>query len=517
MRKYPHRRSSTGGDSGRGHWTRRTAEWAWNNRHNIHAAGSAVYDSLKGGGLSSSNSNPYPSSRSSHHSHHSVSTVRPVARAVNPEKEGAPIYKNVPMVTGYKKIKQKKKLIPQISKGFRQKVTKVINDKQIHGHFHQYSGAQHMIQQYDTGYKTYWPAGGMGQIYGSTPAIATISAGNQSSWLFGPDFFLHCASVLFNGKGITGGSTANLNAGNLGISSTGNFLTYTNGALRLKCTVKSSHVTYRYKNLSKQAVRMEFLVCKPRRKSSYNPVQCNDLSTVSVVPVGYANLPNATTGFYDQTDASSLMDPLSYWSRAARLDNAQTLQTLHIYALPPTYNANVFASGRYTSLKSSIGLDPLIFPTFRSAYAFERIKVTLQPGQEYILKVEGPSDLELDSSHWFSGSIVQNIQMYSRSVVVSVLNEFAAVTAGGLDAGDAEHIATSPASSFTGVGVEMTVHCKMSMPEETTGLPEATIGALTNLVYRKPYYVYVEDVVGTAGTGGIVYNAENPTVPDPVP
>lgn len=420
---------------------------------------------------------------------------------VNPEHEAAGIYSTFPKVQGKKKVKQHNKRIPKINKAFRAKVNKVINDKLIHGHFHQYSQQTgDLVKQIYAGNWSIFPGGGMGLATTLVSSQYKVNDAVTPPWLFTPNMFFHAVSACFAGKPGTwqtlsevissnAGYWPNFGSGALGIT----------GATRLKFNVKTSHATYRYKNLQSQAVHMMFFVCKPKKKSSYNPQYYSDTGGGSYTAALSNQDVAASTLVYTgntATDTSSLLEPVSYLIQTTIIDNSAPNNVLSLTHAPTGIDTPQISAAY------GFGLDPIVIPSFRNGYTFERVSVTLQPGQEYILTVQGPKNMEIDSSKLFIGDNFQNIQMYSRSVMVAVMNEISAATATNTVP---MHFPTT--TSGYGVSCEMNLHIKVSMPEETIG--GTTAGAMNDLKYRRPFYVYSEGNVNTTGTVGKSFNAQN--------
>lgn len=423
-------------------------------------------------------------------------------RASNVEQEAAPIYMSIPHKVGKQFIKQKHHNKVHVSKVMRKQVDLIINEKKIHGHFHQYKSGIGLIRQLANGYKTYYPAGGLGQIIQSGSGTGEIQGVTSPSWLFTPVMFLHVASVLFNNK-----TPYNWNMQAEDPSVAANFPTSSLSDQRLKLTVKSAHMTYRYKNLQAQACRLEFFICRPRRKSAFSVLSFYPFGQAYVggslagVAAGTTQLFKASDYSKVASDSGSLLDPLGYLVAAATTD-VQGNSAVSVSGTVPTLVQVGLSTQTPVYAQCSIGLDPLVFPSFRAGYAFERINVTLQPGQEYSIIVEGPKDMELDSAHWFAGGEFQNLQMYCRSVMVSILDEMSTSTLGESNQGGHD-VAGTDAFPYSGVAVEATLHVKMSMPEAAGG------SGVNDLNYRRPHYVYVDDQLDTASTAGVVFNPES--------
>lgn len=434
-------------------------------------------------------------------------------RVSNPEGERAPIYQSEGKISGAKSVKQKKGENVKVSSSFRKKVGKVLHMKEIHGHFHQFTSGQPVLQQTDTGFWTIYPAGGL--------RYTAATGDTASPWLFTPSMFLHALSVLFNGKtgaagtGATGQQIAIYNQRNDAFNAVGNFniasnatgvLTAQPSGSRLKFTVKSAHATYIYKNISPQAKRLELYVCKPKKKSEYNPAS---IAIQTNLP-GPQTLDNPTAN----ADVGQLHEPVFYLAQQSDQDAAEVSQGVHyVPAVSGTLAYVTYAvNGKIINWPLAMGVDA--FPSFRNGYTFELIKVTLQPGQEYKLHVAGPSNLEMDSLKWYTGLLEQNIQMYSRSVMVKVINELAS----GITAGTPENLGSHVKdASDEGIFVEQDLHIKVSMPQEAAGHYGTTTlaTALADLHYRRPMYCYVENGTDTAATTFDQFNAQQPVTRAP--
>nr|WAE42727.1 MAG: capsid protein [Cressdnaviricota sp.] len=417
-----------------------------------------------------------------------VNKKKEMRKVSNPDHEAAPQYKSYPIIAGKKNVRQKGHKPIKVSRSLRRKISKVINDKMIHGHFHQLTVNKKVLNVLTDGGKNIWPAGGM-NVYNSVSPDLTTS---NPQWLFTPSMWTHVVSLLFFKKTATG--TELWNSTNSQIQSTGNFnVSSSTGFGRLKFTVKSSHMSYLYKNIGTQAAILEFYVCRPRRKSEWNPLTVDIASMSNTIPLA------TSVGTVTGVDQTGIAEPMLYLCQSGIIDTGNgVLSPVQCYGVP------TFSSGQYATM--AIGLDPIVFPTWRGAYAFERIKVTLQPGQEYNLKVMGPQNMEMDSAKWWQNALFQDIQMYSRSVMVSIYHEM------GMDTNlnKPEFIRSGVSNSGYGIAVSSNLHVKVSMPE-TTGL----INNTSILGTRKPLYYYVQMNIANADpTTSAVSNPQQPaTVP----
>ena len=398
-----------------------------------------------------------------------------MSSSTNPDHEVGGAFVSSAHVRGAKKVIQKKKNSVKVSPYLRKAVNKVINDKLIHGHYKEIvfpKGPN--VLQITTNMKSWFPAGGMGTSQTSN----AIDANCFPAWLFTPTYFVHAASVLFNGK-----STQTAKNNSPGVNSMAwtvgndtidlanvpaNFAVTSSSIGRLKFNIKSCHITYHYKNISANAMHLEFYVCKPKKRSSYDPLNW-----------GYTAATTDTGAVAGSVDASQLMEPMNFMYNAATTDCANINTGIDIAgSVHAGMSATPTPGGIF--LESGVLLSPMDFPTWRQGYACETIKVVLQPGQLYELTVHGPSNLEFDSAHCFSNQIWQNIQMYSRSVMVSLLSEVAWDNSFKQPV-FAKTLLTNTVGALT---VYATHEVKLSMPEETIG---AKTGAnMNDLQYRRP-------------------------------
>ena len=417
------------------------------------------------------------------------------AKVNNPTSEPAAVFASVAHIKGKKKVKQTGRKRIKVSHRLREQVKEVVKENQVHGHFKQISQSfttdEISIKQTVLNKRNFWAGGGMGV----TDNVGKPDA--HPSWLFTPNFFIHAASVLFRGKN----SVFYYNKQSSDLFQTGNFKCYDATVNeRLKFTVKSCSATYLYKNNQTSPLEVCFYVCAPRRKSTHGYPDVGNNSQIQTFA--------GTTG----VDSGSLMDPVTYLTRAYTTDTNIGGKILDGSTLVSTSFGGNYA---YTTMN----VVPEMYPTWAAGYKAEKIFVCLQPGQEYKLHVQGPSNLEFDAAKCVAGTLVQNTQMYSRSVMVAVLNQLSWNTN---VASNVTHGRYINLIGGEGLSVERLDEIKICMPE-ITGAPDQAIAAGGGAVtvtkqnnYRRPYLMSLQYTPSSYALGSGIAVTISPEQPSTI-
>lgn len=297
--------------------------------------------------------------------------------------------------------------------------------------------------------------------------------------------FLHRASVLWNNKGDTSvfgarysqadmiGSTlqvppaVNTPSGNVSLR-----------AFTAKFTVIDSYEMYEMKNNSERTIKLEIYVCQAKKPMFLDAVGYDTAGgAVSASPTYYGR-------------------PGSDWNISLHSENR---------------SGGNLSNMQFTQLHSK----PNNVSEFNKHYSYEIQKVSLEPGQDYKLFVQGPKMLELDYSKFYanlgagSESVFQSIQKFTKFLMIIVKQDLV-IQGSGILSGIAGRYPSTVAGPEGGspsvIAVERQSVCKLGMPDQTGAIVNGTnlagrATATVQLSNRRD--VYFQTTYTTPGAGNI--------------
>lgn len=343
--------------------------------------------------------------------------------------------------------------------------------------------------------------------YRTTAAIPSLLADGyvcdenliESPYSFSPEYFVHAASVLFNGK-------ADIH------SPAGTSLYSTNTLQSLQTltfNVKTAQTTYDIKNVSGRTITMDIYLCAPRKPGFYNW----QFSYTVIGAKQYATPRSDNIGKFDYFNTSpSIPNPgtasvaTSWDTGNSAADNEVTVATV-----PPLMSwfqccASEFTDGKNLSNSSpfQLGLQPSQCSQWNKMWKWERTTVILEPAQSYCYKIAGPKDMMWKSTSHVKQKVFMNLQKYMRCPMI-VLKTDLTRTDAALGVATRLNDVTKPV-----LAVERFDSCTLEVPEQAGfQYPAVTIIDVSNintknqnLTYRRPVYYY-NSVSGTTVSGAI--------------
>lgn len=328
--------------------------------------------------------------------------------------------------------KGNRKKTVKVSRSLRKKIGKVIEQKKIHGNW--------------TELRYGYLVGGSGNQSVGVPVIPDQF---NNDWSFLPEEFLHCASVLFNGKVESPNNRGIVDYGNLGITSGGEAAPFNKDTYG--CTAKfhvvRSKISYHLKNNTQTTMIIRAYTVAPKKAGYYG----NDLS-----------VPNGSF----QSSQFQNLNPIYNWSQSLATKTGTNV-----------INASV----------NTIGLYPEHDPRWTALYKYEVCDIVMDPGQSTTFDVAGPSDLELDFQKMYQNQAFIQLQKFCRGTFFIIKHD--------LVQGVGDNFTTIGRfkSGSTGTLImEKKFTCKISVPE-STGVKVENVGTAVNnieLNNRKPVFFF---------------------------
>jgi len=251
----------------------------------------------------------------------------------------------------------------KVSSALRKKISKVIEEKKIHGSWTQLS---------------------FGYIVRPSSNAQTVQTIQQTGfndfaggWAFLPEIFLHCASVLFNGKTDSQVARDINNTANLGMTNTGEGNTAGQGTYgcNAKFVVNKSWMAYHMKNNTQQTLKIRAYTVSIKSPQAF-------LSNTLVDPA------NNTVG-----SQVTNISPIDNWVASLATKTGQNV-----------LDADIFR----------IGMRPESDPNFKKLFNYEITEIIMDPGQTHTCNISGPSNETLDFGKYYQSNHFMSIQKYSR-------------------------------------------------------------------------------------------------------
>ena len=322
----------------------------------------------------------------------------------------------------------------KVSKDFRNKVVKVLSDKDVTGYGRLYFiGGNYILD----------PVAANGKILPTDQFVFPLPNGVSQNGLFSHVrvgciqsqlMMSYCIARLFNGLPLE------QNPVNINWSLAGLFANPTDATRKgtLKFDVKMAQTTIHMKNLNKATLFIEFYVCKPKIQR--------------VCPVDFTGLPK-------NNDSQPLLD----WTASLSTDSATGGNS----------GDGAKANGPNISglTNTKLGQSPEACTQFKQNWSYEKYSVTLEPGQRHTHVVKGETGT-YDMSKMFknqgSTAVVSafiNQSKWEREVFYIVKEDMtinkAALAGGRFD------IPATEATDGLGIAFEVQTQYKFSMPEPT--------------------------------------------------
>lgn len=307
-----------------------------------------------------------------------------------------------------KRVELKKKKAPHVTSKFKRAVEAALSPDKLKGTYH--------LITFDSGLDLTTMSADQ-QVVFDTINNPLLDGG----FFFSTDHFNEAVQRLWFG------STAVYNAGFLKPTANGNYN-------QKKFRVIDSYSTLEYKNNSTRTLTLNIFVCAPKQKGACaidNPYSQNVYNNQGV-----------TVATQDQI----LYPPQRYWADALTEDFVQNYSSNGLGAVLPN---------------TTLALTPVSSKTFNAMWKAEQKKIVMLPGTSYLLKLQGPSDLELDYQKFNSDSIYQNVQKFTRGVVTCVMADMTDSSLGGTQR--TAPAATSSIKPF--LSMERQDHYRIEMPD----------------------------------------------------
>jgi len=405
-----------------------------------------------------------------------------VSAAVNVHNERGSTTRMSAAVRRHKKgvtFKAPKKV--KVSKGFKAKVTKVLEAKKIHGH----------VDITSMGYLEPPANNEQSAFYALLPehynGAGTVT-GISNLWAFSPEWFLSCASVLFNKKGYnndvgpTGAPVMGWwNDDQLGsglaegqvkpiLAGTNGIVNYANNAV---FNVTNAWEKYVLRNNTGRTVMIKIYLFAPKCMGARD----TDVVIGNTLALG--------------SNRDYMQDPRDMWERALQDDfntgaNLAGVSPRTLYAKPS-------------------------LPQLTKSWKIECSDLVLEPGQSYDYFIKGPTDLQINMKSHFRNGQFMFIQKCMRIPIFVVHTD--------LVGGDSEVVGNKlhatrdglPTTGGAEVLVERRRYCRITCPEIAgfrTDLDGAPADTSVQLGFKRPAY-YIKTF--TRSGGSIVrVDEENP-------
>lgn len=384
----------------------------------------------------------------------------------------------------------KSKRAVHVSKTLSKKINKVIQQKELH------KGSYVRV---DEGQWFSMPTSGKQYVFDGflTNTDAGVSGEGgavETPWSFSPEYFLHCAAVLWNNKPDT-------TSKNCFVAASTNF-----NQAGLEFVVKTSKTEYLLKNHSGRVVNLKIYACRPKK--------------VGTLAFNYTNTAGDPSNCDTQLSLAAVSDSgILSWTTAAvgtaALDHYQATLTPHL-----TWYAGLLQDYSQHSARTSVetlnypGTVPTANNDFNTTYATECTEVVLEPGQSFNYVVHGPKNFDFRMQEHFNASGVwQNVQKYMVCPMVVATLDMARTsdTVGVGRIGDDKPV----------LGYNRTDSCVLSMPDQTgfssgelADLPAVLARFSSKHVFldkRKPVkaYYWYQAGAGTVIDGHVPGDAEH--------
>jgi len=360
----------------------------------------------------------------------------------------------VTVKTGKKK-KQKKPYV-KVPKTLRKQINTVISDKEIKGTYHTNSFA--VLGLPPSNEQGVIPAND--NFYGAQNVFSSFSALH----------YLHAASVLW--AEIQDTQPLSTLEGCIGVTNgPGDDIMIPPDALSSHaCTARirviNSWEKYLLKNNSPRQVTVTIYECIPKKAIFENNTGFTTGNlTITGQPLYHSN-------------------PVQHWVSALASEHKATGNKSNIAA-------------------SMLHLDPRSCKTFKALYNVEATNIVLEPGQTYNHFVQGPKNMMMDFSKFYSTPVgtnegsLQPVRTFSKCLMFVLKVDL--VTQGNNNAGRLASVQSETVADV--ICVEKQFHCKLACPETVGAKIDNLIGGTKNIDMHRKYPKYFYRTITTSGTG----------------
>lgn len=284
----------------------------------------------------------------------------------------------------------RKKRMPKISKTFKLKVERALEPTLIRGSYH---------ATYTGGVLTF--NGVTDQQYHNA-----MTTGLDGAALFSTDHFLDAASRLFNGK------VGVLSVGNLSPIAAGSY--FVGGVYKpLKFRVRSCSVRYNLKNNTLRTTYLRIYECAPKAKGGGSTVD-----SFTANKEWQMTLATGVIASVAATDA--VLEPNTFWGNCMADDFASG------------YSSTTNAAGAAIVMPLTLlGVSPMASKTFARSYKTAFKEYVMLPGECISFVVNGPSNLELDYEKYLKNEIYENVQKFTRFMLMTAYPDLTTTTLAG--------------------------------------------------------------------------------------
>lgn len=307
-----------------------------------------------------------------------------------------------------KKVELKHKKVPHVTAYFRKAVEAALSPKTLKGTYH--------LMYCDQGLDLTTVSEDR-----QVPFDTINNVNYDGGMLFTVDHFNEAVQRLWMGKVTAYGS------GDLDPRGNGN---YSNR----KFKVINSWTSFEYKNNSTRVITLKIYECAPKK---YGATRIDTPYTNAY----YDNLGNIVAAQKDP-----LYPPQKYWGDALQQDK--------------TLGFSADGVGGFLS-NTSLGLSPNSSKVFNAGWKVELKQVRMLPGETFKLRIQGPSQLELDFEKFNSDGVYQNIQKFSRGLLNIVTLDMTDLSLGGTARAPA--VTTTTIKPF--LSIERQDHYRFEMPD----------------------------------------------------
>nr|WAE42740.1 MAG: capsid protein [Cressdnaviricota sp.] len=359
--------------------------------------------------------------------------------SINSSRSGGVYHSAVIKPKSGKKVAIKKKHVPKVSKKFKEMVHRANEPELVRGtHVYHYPTGGFALNSGDlaNNQQAMWPGTNLGL--------------DQGGYSFTVDYFMKCASILFNGALTT------VNASNWTPSATNVSLDPT----VTKFYIRNSWSSYEIKNNTQRIITLRVFEVAPKAPQPFN---CASTGT----PGGVKNVAGVMTG---TADALGFADPLTMYQKAIADDFVNG--SLYSTCIPTVTGSNSgLAAITSTILDTGVGISPSFKNNFKVGMLRE---FKLEPGQEAKFRVEGPNQMEFDSAKYWRESFLNSLQKWSRGIIFTLKLD---VVSG--ESATPTFQAPGRWTLFTNddaIGVERKDFCMIDMPESAVAVTSNTKG-----------------------------------------
>lgn len=294
---------------------------------------------------------------------------------------------------GKKGVTIKKTKLAKVTKKFKGMVARALEPKLIRGS---------CDFTYTNGY--------MRLTVADSQVVSNLNCSSEGNgWSFTTDHFLDAASRLFNGKA---GSI-----GPLAPTATGSF--FAAAYKPLKFNVRNCYTRYNLKNNSLRTLYVKVYECAPKAKGA------GDISHDFVTAQAYTVDP-VTAAMTLVTEPQAVLGAREMWNKGLTDDFAEG------------YSSGLSGAGVLQALDYTVlDLNPGTSKNFSRSFKTNFKEYVLLPGEGFSYIIQGPTQLELDYEKYLLSGIYQNIQKFSRAVLLVVKPDIVgAATSGAGRLGD---------------------------------------------------------------------------------